>query len=496
VTAQSKTAGVSPKISSNGNGNAQQASGNPPKATVQSTLFGSIATKKLEPKKAQKKKDVEKEASSPVPRQTHLLSSTQAAWACVAKDTPFDVLWANTQSKLNEIFKIKYMRYLQPAAVECALKRQSQLIIMATGGGKSLCYQLPAIVLGGTTIVVSPLIALMADQSQALLNKGISTAVISSANGERRNLDVMERMLGRSLRAKTKSDQDLRKPVTLVYCTPEQIQTVRFRNILTELHQKNRLALFAIDEAHCCSTWFQFRPAYAKLGWLRDNFPDVPVMACTATATPRVIQDIQATLRLENCPCRVGSFDRPNIRYSVRYKDDLDQVGRGAKGDLLDYLQRVHQKALKKSTRYSGIIYVHTRKDTNDLAAEITKKTGIVASAYHGGLAVANRDQVQKLWTSGKIQIAVATIAFGMGIDVAHVRYVIHWSLSKSMEAFYQESGRAGRDGLPSSSVLYYSKDDGTSVSCLYTDCLLLVFWILTLLYLLQPASSPILSIK
>jgi ATP-dependent DNA helicase RecQ len=460
------------------------------KATVQSTLFGSIVAKKVEtknPKKAKadkeaaiqtansssmqthpKQRKVEKEAAIYVNRssmQTNFLSPTEKLSACAPRDTPYSVLWALAQKKMNDVFKIQELRYLQPAAVECALRWQSQMIVMATGGGKSLCFQLPAVVLGGTTIVISPLIALMADQVQALLAKGIAAACISSSNGERGNLDVMERLLGRSLRASQKkpSPESL-KPVTLLYCTPEQIQTDRFRNILTELYQKQRLALFAVDEAHCVSSWgHDFRPAYRKLGWLRDTFPDVPCMACTATATPKVIEDIRATLRLKNCPCHVGSFDRGNIRYKVRYKDALDQTSpRGAKGDLLDFVLREHQLAKEKSACYSGIIYVHKRQDTTELAKEITKTTGIVAAAYHGGLKDSERERVQQSWTAGTIQIAIATVAFGMGIDLGHVRYVVHWSLAKSIEAFYQESGRAGRDGLPSSSVLYYSKSDGT----------------------------------
>jgi RecQ family ATP-dependent DNA helicase len=404
------------------------------KATVQSTLFGSILTKKIETKNPKKRK-VENDTSSSTrqtnlrsPKETISLSTKEAVSACAPKETPYSVLWALAQKKMKDVFKVQELRFLQPAAVECALRRQSQMIVMATGGGKSLCYQLPAVVLGGVTIVISPLIALMADQTQSLLDKGIAAAVISSSNGERCNLDVMERLLGRSLRAKQKQpDPENQKPVTLLYCTPEQIQTDRFRNILTELYQKHRLALFAIDEAHCLSSWgHDFRPAYRKLGWLRDNFPDVPCMACTATATPKVIEDIRSTLRLKDCPCHVGSFDRGNIHYKIRYKDALDQTNpRGAKGDLLDFLQREHQRAKETSTSYSGIIYVHKRNDTTDLAKEITNTTGIVAAAYHGGLKVSERDRVQQSWTAGKIQIAIATVAFGMGIDLAHVRYVV-----------------------------------------------------------------------
>lgn len=338
---------------------------------------------------------------------------------------------------------------------------------MATGGGKSLCYQLPAVVLGGTTIVVSPLIALMQDQARGLTEKGVEAAVISSTNTTKQNDEIMERLLGRILRAAPKSKSAAQQPkqslkhITIVFVTPEQVQTNRFRDVLSELRAKNRLALFAIDEAHCISSWgHDFRKAYMRLNYLRDTYPDVPLIACTATATPRVIHDIKTILRLESSPCHMGSFDRPNIFYKVRYKATLDANSRtdGAKGDMVRFIQQQHKRCADKQVKCSGIIYVHKREDTTMIASLIRRETGIVAEAYHGGLKKAERMRVQQSWTTGEAKIAVATVAFGMGIDLPFVRYVIHWSMSKSIEAFYQESGRAGRDQQPAYSLLYFDQ--------------------------------------
>ena len=374
---------------------------------------------------------------------------------------------------MKAIFSIEKMRGLQPVAIEGALKRQNQIVIMATGGGKSLCYQLPATVLGGVTIVISPLIALMVDQVRALNDKGIAAALVSSANGASRNNAVMERLLGRPLQTQKKGSKDppKLKPVTILYGTPELVQTERFRRVLIELYGKNQLAFFAIDEGHCLSTWgHDFRPAYRNLQWLRTSFPNIPCTVCTATATSKVIADIRDVLLLpeREVPCHISSFNRANISYEVRFKDSLDAMSlQGAIGDLVEFVQQQHTEALKRSLPCSGIIYVHKRQDCEMLAKRIIKATGIRAAAYHGGLKDAERGEVQREWTGGSVQIAVATIAFGMGIDLAHVRYVVHWSLAKTVEGFYQESGRAGRDGLPAVSILYYSKDEASKFSYL-----------------------------
>ena len=202
-----------------------------------------------------------------------------------------------------------------------------------------------------------------------------------------------------------------------------------------------------------------FRPAYRKLSWLRQEFPKVLTMACTATATPNVIRDIQSILKLENAALHTGSFDRPNIFYKVKYKDTFKNKMKSALQDLVDYIKKWHDQARMESKNCSGIVYVHKRDDTT-LIANALRQARIKAGPYHAGLKDHERNQVQNDWSNGTIQVAVATVAFGMGIDLAHVRYVIHWTLPKTLEGFYQESGRAGRDGLGSQSVLYYSQDD------------------------------------
>lgn len=375
---------------------------------------------------------------------------------------PYDVLQAQANQNIKTIFGIETLRNLQPIAIQNALQRKSQIIVMATGGGKSLCYQLPASVLGGVTLVISPLIALMVDQVQSLLARGIEAALLSSASGERHNTHILERLLGRSRNeTKTKKTVPPLKPLRLLYCTPELIQTTRFRDVIMELHHKSCLALIAIDEAHCLSTWgHDFRPAYRKLNWLCSF--NVPIMACTATATPKVIQDIRDTLGLpeDQVPCHLSSFNRPNISYQVRFKDSLNAMRQGgAIGDLVALIKEKHSQS---PLQCSGIVYVHKRDDTTYIAKQISDNTNIPAAAYHAGLKDAERTQVQQDWTAGKVKVAVATVAFGMGIDLGHVRYVVHWCLAKSVEGFYQESGRAGRDGQQSLSVLYYSKEDAS----------------------------------
>mmetsp|Transcript_57732 Transcript_57732/g.64575 ORF Transcript_57732/g.64575 Transcript_57732/m.64575 type:complete len:927 (+) Transcript_57732:125-2905(+) len=373
------------------------------------------------------------------------------------------------QRVMERVFKLQSLRNLQPKAIKCAMEGKSQMIVMATGGGKSLCYQLPACLLGGVSIVISPLLALMKDQTEALNKKGIPAACINSSQTERQNKEILERLVP-SLYPKScnnsSSISTLQKqqPTVLLYITPESIQTERMRAVLKRLYKESRLAMFAVDEAHCLSTWgHDFRSSYRKLNYLRTTFPKTIIMALTATATPKVIQDITKELSLQNCPLHVGSFDRPNIFYKVKYKDALDNP----LDDLVKYVVGRHiahnnsKNGKKKYNREecSGIVYVHKREETSMIARAISKK-GISASAYHGGLKKAERIAVQDGWSSGNIQVAVATVAFGMGIDRHCVRYVVHWCLPKSIEGFYQEAGRAGRDGLPSHSLLYYSPTD------------------------------------
>ncbi|KAL7537949.1 hypothetical protein ACHAXR_009126, partial [Thalassiosira sp. AJA248-18] len=206
-----------------------------------------------------------------------------------------------------------------------------------------------------------------------------------------------------------------------------------------------------------------FRPAFKKLTWVRDAFPEVPVIACTGTATKKVVQDIRDILRFDNnVRLMMGTFNRPNISYEVRFKDSLNTTKpEGAIADLVAVVKKQHEIANKTNQPCSGIIYVHKRDDCSSLSAQI-RKTGLVCLAYHAGLKDSERDETQQKWIDGRCSIVVATIAFGMGIDLPHVRYVIHWTLAKSLEGFYQESGRCGRDGKPALSILYYSKDDAS----------------------------------
>jgi RecQ family ATP-dependent DNA helicase len=259
----------------------------------------------------------------------------------------------------------------------------------------------------------------------------------------------MERVLQRNLRNGTSAKPAdaaawKGKYVTLLYCTPEMLQTERFRMALLDLHKSRRLTAFAVDEAHCVSSWgHDFRPAYLKLDYVRQTFPDLPLMACTATATPQVLADIRKFLRLEDRPCHLGSFDRKNVFYKVRYRDVLEtETVQGATGDMVDFIKRQHEKAHKNGTPCNGIVYVHKQRDTVELARVISSQTELRAEGYHGGMLDTDRTRIQEDWMSGQVPIAVATIAFGMGIDCPHVRYVIHWNVAKTVEGFYQESGR------------------------------------------------------
>lgn len=373
------------------------------------------------------------------------------------------------QKVLETVFGLKSLRKnLQPAAIACAMRGKSQMIVMATGGGKSLCYQLPACLLGGVTVVISPLLALMKDQTEALKKKEIPASCINSSQTEKENKAILERLVPslypRSLGAK-QAGQTKENPAVLLYVTPESIQTERMRAVLKTLYKEDRLALFAVDEAHCLSTWgHDFRSSYRRLNYLRTAFPKTPCMALTATATPKVIKDVVNELSLQKCPLHIGSFDRPNIFYKVKYKDSLDKPLE----ELVKYVKGRHASSKKKlsengsqngAEECSGIVYVHKREETSMIARAISK-AGITASPYHAGLKKVDRATVQEGWSSGKIQVAVATVAFGMGIDRHCVRYVVHWSLPKTIEGFYQEAGRAGRDGKPSHSLLFYSPTD------------------------------------
>ncbi|CAI5469516.1 unnamed protein product, partial [Closterium sp. Yama58-4] len=323
----------------------------------------------------------------------------------------------------------------QEEVIRTVLSGSDCFCIMPTGGGKSLCYEIPALMKPGVVIVVSPLIALMQNQVESLRKKNIPAEYLSSSISAARRANILAD-LGNG-----------RPALKLLYVTPEAVDTHTIMSVFKKLHDRGLLSLFAVDEAHCISSWgHDFRPAYRKLSSLRQRFSNVPILALTATAVAKVREDIVSSLCLRNPTTLISSFNRPNIYYEVRYKDLMDPYK-----DLRD--------TLLASKQQCGIIYCHSRSTCDELACWLTRD-GLKCKVYHAGLSTAARTEALDDWSRGKIPIMIATVAFGMGIDRGIVRLVCHYSLPKSIEAFYQESGRAGRDQQPCRSILYYGVQD------------------------------------
>jgi ATP-dependent DNA helicase RecQ len=328
---------------------------------------------------------------------------------------------------LKQYFGYDEFRPLQKEIIERVLAKEDCLVLMPTGGGKSLCFQLPALLSEGVTIVVSPLISLMKDQVDALTGNGISAALINSSLTFEENSGVIDR-------AK-------RGEIKILYVTPERLALSAFEAVLRTLN----VTMFAIDEAHCISEWgHDFRPDYRNLKNLREKFPNIPIIALTATATEKVRADIVRQLALPSPHVFTSSFNRQNLSYEVLPKKD-------SFGTILSLLSLYADESV--------IIYCFSRKDTETIAEKLHKQ-GYKAATYHAGLSSDKRRDNQERFIRDEIQVMVATIAFGMGIDKPDVRLVIHHSLPKSVEGYYQETGRAGRDGLPSRCVLLYSVAD------------------------------------
>ena len=331
------------------------------------------------------------------------------------------------KDKLKIDFGFNTFRPMQEEIVQTVFNREDCLVLMPTGGGKSLCYQLPATVLPGVTIVVSPLIALMKDQVEALVENGVKASYINSSLEQNDIEDVMKDAIDGN--------------VKLLYVSPEKLVSFSFQAFLKNLE----ISLFAIDEAHCISSWgHDFRPEYTKLRGIKAQFPNIPIIALTATADKLTKKDIKTQLNLQEPKIFVASFDRPNLQLTVLPgKKRIDRI--------TSFVQKRKDQA--------GIIYCLSRKQT-ERVAQALRDVKINAKHYHAGLNSLSRSKTQEDFVHGRVPVIVATIAFGMGIDKSNVRYVIHHNLPKNIEGYYQEIGRAGRDGLPSETVLFYSLAD------------------------------------
>lgn len=336
-----------------------------------------------------------------------------------------------SDARVLEILKATWgydsLRPLQERAIEAVLARRDSLVVMPTGGGKSLCYQLPPLLTGELTVVVSPLISLMKDQVDSLRDLGVDAHHVNSttSSDEKRELVRLARA----------------KQLRLLFVSPERLAADRFQEFLESLDVRT----FAIDEAHCISHWgHDFRPEYRQIGELRDRFPNATLHAYTATATESVRRDIASQLRLKDPALLVGSFDRSNLSYRVLPRvEPLKQV----------------LEAIERHAGEAGIIYCIRKKDVDEMTASLQKR-GIDARPYHAGLSREERTATQDAFASEQCNIVVATVAFGMGIDRSNIRFVLHTGLPKSIEHYQQETGRAGRDGLEADCVLLYSAAD------------------------------------
>lgn len=330
---------------------------------------------------------------------------------------------------LENVFGHDEFRHLQGDVIEAVTDGEDALVLFPTGAGKSLCYQIPGICRDGVTIVISPLLALIEDQVAALKAKDVAAAALTSS---------CTREEAKQIYADVRAGE-----LDLLYVTPERMALTTFKAFLKD---DIEIALFAVDEAHCVSQWgHDFRPDYLELSALKASFPGVPMIALTATADPETREDIQAQLGLEEAPVYAASFDRPNIDYTIEPK------GKDPKKRLLEFVGQHKGQC--------GIVYCLGRATVEKTAALLRQK-GLKAAPYHAKLDISVRNKNQEDWLNGDIDILVATVAFGMGIDKADVRFVVHMDLSSNLESYYQETGRAGRDGLPSKALMLYGAGD------------------------------------
>ncbi|KAJ7329236.1 hypothetical protein JRQ81_015410 [Phrynocephalus forsythii] len=359
---------------------------------------------------------------------------TAADWN--KEDFPWSI---GIRDALQNNFKIKKFRPLQLETINVTMSGRDVFLVMPTGGGKSLCYQLPAVCCDGFTLVICPLISLMEDQLMMLEQLGVSATLLNASSTKEHVKWVHTEMLSRSSQLK------------LIYVTPEKIaKSKMFMSKLEKAYQGGRLTRIAVDEVHCCSQWgHDFRPDYKLLGILKRQFPNSPLIGLTATATSHVLRDAQKILCVSKCITFTASFNRPNLYYEVRQKPSTAQ----------NFIEDIVKLINGRYRGLSGIIYCFSQKDAEQVTMSL-QKLGIKAGTYHANMEPKDKSKVHKRWAANEIQVVVATVAFGMGIDKPDVRFVIHHSMSKSMENYYQESGRAGRDDQKADCILYYGFGD------------------------------------